>query len=122
MIQPALHPSGPDTPTNRRLRFIRRRRFVVAVVVVIGGALLGFSLTRQPGDTLFFWLMLGLAAVWTIGAVMSGPLHLGSPNRRPVITGTVVGLALGGVFLVVGLVAREIPGVREFVCWCPRFR
>ena len=36
-------------------------------------------------------------------------------NQRPVITGTVVGLALGGVFLVGGLVAREIPGVREFV-------
>ena len=46
---------------------------------------------------------------------MSGPLHLGrvrfrGRNQRPVISGTVIGLALGGVFVVGGLVAREIPG------------
>jgi len=55
-----------------------------------------------------------------VGAFASGPLHLGSVrfrgrNQRPVITGTVVGLVLGAVFLVGGLVAREIDGVREFV-------
>ena len=107
MIEPA--PTHPESSA-----VIRRRRVVVAAVVVIGGALLGFSLTRQPGDTSFFWLTLALAAVWTIGALASGPLHLGS-NRRPVITGTVIGLALGGLFVVGGLVAREVPGVREFV-------
>jgi uncharacterized protein len=36
-------------------------------------------------------------------------------NQRPVITGTVVGLAVGAVFLVGGLIAREIPGIREFI-------
>jgi membrane protease YdiL (CAAX protease family) len=99
---------------------IRRRRIIVTVVLVIGGALLGYSLTRPPGDASFYWLTLALAAVWALGAFASGPLHLGSVrfsgrNQRPVITGTVVGLALGGLFLVGGLVAREIPGVREFV-------
>jgi len=98
----------------------RRRRIVVTVVLVIGGALLGYSLTRRPGDESFYWLMLALAAVWALGAFASGPLHLGSVrfrgrNQRPVITGTVVGLAVGGVFLVGGQIAREIPGVREFV-------
>jgi membrane protease YdiL (CAAX protease family) len=107
MIEPA--PTHPESSA-----VIRRRRVVVVAVVVIGGALLGFSLTRQPGDTSFFWLTLALAAVWTIGAFASGPLNLGS-NRHPVITGTVIGLVLGGVFVVGGLVAREIPGVREFV-------
>ena len=99
---------------------VRRRRIVVVVVLVIGGALLGYSLTRKPGDSSFYWLTLALAAVWTLGAFASGPLHLGSVrfrgrNQRPVIIGTVVGLLLGGAFLVGGLVAREIPGVREFV-------
>jgi membrane protease YdiL (CAAX protease family) len=99
---------------------VLRRRIVVVVVLVIGGALLGYSLTRQPGDESFYWLTLALAAVWALGAFASGPLHLGSVrfrgrNQRPVITGTVVGLALGGLFLVGGLVAREIPGVREYV-------
>jgi membrane protease YdiL (CAAX protease family) len=99
---------------------IRRRRVVVVVVLVIGAALLGYSLTRRPGDSSFYWLTLALAGVWAVGAFASGPLHLGcirfrGRNQRPVITGTAVGLLLGGVFLVGGLVAREIPGVREYV-------
>jgi len=99
---------------------VLRRRIVVVVVLVGGGALLGYSLTRRPGDESFYWLTLALAAVWALGAFASGPLHLGSVrfrgrNQRPVITGTAVGLALGGLFLVGGLAAREIPGVRESV-------
>lgn len=99
---------------------IRRRRIVVAVVLVIGAALLGYSLTRPPGDSSFYWLTLALAGVWALGAFASGPLHMGcirfrGRNQRPVITGTAVGLALGGVFIVGGLIAREIPGVREYI-------
>jgi hypothetical protein len=99
---------------------VLRRRIVVAVVLVTGGALLGYSLTRRPGDESFFWLTLALAAVWALGAFASGPLHLGSVrfrgrNQRPVITGTVVGLALGGAFVIGGLIAREIPGVSEYI-------
>jgi membrane protease YdiL (CAAX protease family) len=94
----------------------RRRRVIVSVVLVIGAALLGFTLTREPGDASFYWLTFGLAAVWAIGALASGPLHLGfirwhGRNRRPVITGTAVGLLLGAVFIVGGLIAREIPFV-----------
>jgi membrane protease YdiL (CAAX protease family) len=99
---------------------IRRRRIVVAVVLVIGAALLGYSLTRPPGDDSFYWLTLALAGVWAAGALVSGPVHLGcikfrGRNQRPVITGTAVGLLLGGAFVVGGLVAREIPGVREYI-------
>jgi uncharacterized protein len=99
---------------------IRRRRVVAAVVLVIGAALLGFSLTRPPGAESFYWLTLALAGVWAAGAFVSGPLHLGyvrfrGRNQRPVITGTLVGLLLGGVFMLGALVAREIPGIREFI-------
>jgi CAAX protease family protein len=99
---------------------VRRRRIVVAVVLVIGAVVLGFSLSQEPGAESFYWWTLALAAVWAVGAFVSGPLRLGcvrfrGRNQRPVITGTVVGLALGGVFLVGGLIAREMPGVREFI-------
>ncbi len=97
---------------------VRRRRIVVCVVMVVGAALLGYSLTRTPGDTTFYWLTLGLAAVWALGTVLSGPVHLGcirwrGRNQRPVVTGLAVGLALGGVFVVGGLAAREIGPVAE---------
>lgn len=107
-------------PHNEPPSTVLRRRIVVVVVLVIGGALLGYSLTRHPGDSSFYWLTLALAGVWAIGALLSGPLHLGcirfrGRNQRPVITGTVVGLVLGGAFVVGGLIAREIPGVREYI-------
>ena len=107
-------------PHHEPPALIRRRRIVVAIVLVIGGALLGYSLTRPPGDSSFYWLTLALAAVWAVGALASGPVHLGcirfrGRNQRPWLTGTAVGLALGAVFVVGGLIAREIPGVREYI-------
>ena len=109
---PAPHHESPGV--------IRRRRIIVAVVLVIGAALLGYSLTRPPGDSSFYWLTLALAGVWAAGAFASGPLHLGcirfrGRNQRPVITGTAAGLLLGAVFIVGGLIAREIPPVREYI-------
>ncbi|MEO3757720.1 type II CAAX endopeptidase family protein [Mycobacterium sp. B14F4] len=107
-------------PHHEPPSLVRRRRIIVAVVLVIGAALLGYSLTRPPGDSSFYWLTLALAGVWAAGAFLSGPLHLGcirvrGRNQRPVITGAAVGLLLGAVFIVGGLIAREIPGVREYI-------
>jgi uncharacterized protein len=107
-------------PHHEYPALIRRRRIVVAIVLVIGAGLLGYSLTRPPGDASFYWLTLALAAVWALGALASGPLHLGcirfrGRNQRPWITGTAVGLLLGAVFIVGGLIAREIPPVREYI-------
>ncbi|KUH76676.1 abortive infection protein [Mycolicibacterium novocastrense] len=112
--------SACPVPHHEPPSVIRRRRIVVAVVLVIGAALLGYSLTRPPGDSSFYWLTLALAGVWALGALLSGPLHMGcirfrGRNQRPVITGTAIGLALGAVFVVGGLIAREIPGVREYI-------
>jgi len=97
---------------------IRRRRLMVCVVLVAGAVLLGISLRSKPGGDPFYWLTVALAATWTAGAFLSGPLHLGGiswrgRNQRPVITGTTVGLLLGAVFVAGGLVAREIPPVAE---------
>ncbi|MBV8930180.1 MAG: CPBP family intramembrane metalloprotease [Mycobacteriaceae bacterium] len=105
-------------PHHEPPSIIRRRRIIVAVVVVIGAVLLGYLLTTRPGSSSFYAVTLALAAVWTAGAFASGPLHLGSicvrgRNQRPAITGTGIGLVLGGLFLLGGLGAREIPAVND---------
>nr|WP_283606064.1 type II CAAX endopeptidase family protein [Mycolicibacterium poriferae] len=99
---------------------IRRRKIMVGVVLLVGGSLLGYSLSRPPEDATFIWLTLALAGVWALGAFVSGPLHLGhvnfrGRNQRPLLTGTGVGLALGAVFVVGGLVCRQIPPVADYI-------
>ncbi len=106
-------------PHNEPPAVVRRRRVIVAITIVIGAAVLGFSLRRHPGESSFYWLIL-LAAVWIAGGFISGPVHLGGicwrgRNQRPVITGTTVGLLLGGVFVLGGLIAREIPAVSALI-------
>ena len=97
---------------------VRRRRITVIAVLVIGASLQAYSLSRHPGDNAFYVLTLAMAAVWTVGAALSGPLHLGrlpGSGRRPVLLGIGVGLGVGAVFVIGGLVARLIPPVREYV-------
>jgi membrane protease YdiL (CAAX protease family) len=81
---------------------------------------LGLSLRIEPGDPAFYPATFGLAAVWIVGAFASGRLHLGRRVRReaqvrpwgpPILIG--IGLAL--VFVVGGLVLREIPFVVDQV-------
>ncbi|WP_051053625.1 CPBP family intramembrane glutamic endopeptidase [Mycolicibacterium chubuense] len=108
------------TPYDESAGVVRRRKIVVGVVLLVGASLLGYSLSRSPGDTTFIWLTLALAGVWAVGAFASGPLHFGrvqfrGHNKRPVITGTAVGLGLGAVFIVGGMVCREIPGVNAYI-------
>ncbi|MDI3314101.1 MAG: CPBP family intramembrane metalloprotease [Mycobacterium sp.] len=99
---------------------VRRRRIVVAITLPIGAAVLGLSLRCRPGEPGFYWLVLVLGAVWAAGALVSGPLHLGGicwrgRNQRPVITGTTVGLALGGLFLLGAVIARQLPPLAELL-------
>jgi membrane protease YdiL (CAAX protease family) len=107
-------------PHNEPPAVVRRRRVVVAITLVIGAVVLGFSLRCTPGESSFYWLTVALAAVWVAGAVISGPLHLGGinwrgRNQRPVITGTTIGLLIGGVFVLGGLIAREIPAASALI-------
>jgi len=107
-------------PHHEAPAVVLRRRIVVGITLVIGAAVLGFSLRRTPGESSFYWLTMALAAVWIVGAFVSGPLHLGGinwrgRNQRPVITGTTIGLLLGGVFVLGGLIAREIPPVSSLI-------
>jgi membrane protease YdiL (CAAX protease family) len=112
--------SSKAAPYDEPRASVVRRRIVVAIVLVLGAVLLGISLSQKPGAAAFYWLTLALAAVWALGARASGPIHFGhlrfrARSRRPVVTGTVIGLLLGGAFIVGALVAREIPPVRDYI-------
>jgi uncharacterized protein len=96
-----------------------RRRVVVAATLVVGATLLGLSFSTEPGDPSFYPLTFGLAATWAVGSLVSGPLHVGhimvrNRLRRPVVTPIIVGLLLAAMFVVGGLVIREIPVLARF--------
>jgi uncharacterized protein len=91
-----------------------RRRIVVAITLAVGATLLGFSFSVRQGDPAFYPLTLGLAATWTFGSLLSGPLHLGQTLhggtlRRPIIIPIVVGLLLAALFILGALIIRSIP-------------
>jgi uncharacterized protein len=93
-----------------------RRRIVVAITLALGATLLGLSFSVRQGNPAFYPLTLGLAAVWTLGSLLSGPLHLGhiflaGRLRRPTITPIAVGLLLAALFVVGALIVRTIPSL-----------
>ena len=99
---------------------VLRRRIVVAVFLVVGAVVMAFLFTRAPGTASFYWTTLLLAAVWFLGAYFARPIHLGrirwrGRNQRPVFTGIGIGLLVGGVFVVGGLIAREIDPVADLI-------
>ena len=100
---------------------IVRRRRVVAGVSVLGGALLGVSLSTPPNSRRFYVLTLCTAATWTLGGVVSGPLHLGWIERRdrtrtrPVVVPLATGVGIFGLFYGLALVARRIAFLRRAI-------
>lgn len=82
--------------------------------MLIGAGVLAVSLRLEPGDALFYPATFALAAVWAVGALASGPLHLGrvargDRRRRPVLGPILLGLGLAAVFVGGGLIVRELP-------------
>lgn len=100
-------------------RAFQRRRIVAVATLVLGVVVNAWALRLPPGDALFYVGTLLLAAVWTGGALLSGPLHLGrahtrsgtSPSRA-VVQSLVLGLLLLALFLVGALVVARIPFLR----------
>jgi membrane protease YdiL (CAAX protease family) len=119
LIGRALLERVPRDHTEPVQRF-RRRRVVVAITLIVGATLLGVSLAIPPGNRSFYLSTIVTAMVWTVGGLLSGPLHLGCIQergalRRPVVAPVTIGLLAGAVFLAGGLVVREIPVLRDYV-------
>ena len=104
----------PDPPG-----LARRRRVVAGLTIVVGAAVLGWTL-RLPADSdRFIPASVLLAAVWIVGALGSGPLHLGR-NRtrvggttRPFVQPVLLGLLLLAIFLAGGVVISHISFLRD---------
>ncbi|MFL6159695.1 MAG: CPBP family intramembrane glutamic endopeptidase [Marmoricola sp.] len=94
---------------------VRRRRKVVGATSLVGAGLLGASLATTPGSRRFYASTGAVAAVWTLGGVVSGPLHLGwvesrdEQLRRPLLTPLAIGVGAFGLFYGAALVARRVP-------------
>lgn len=98
---------------------LRRRRIVAAVTLVVGAALLWWSLRLEPGDPLFYLGTALLALTWVVGALLGGPLYLGRAHTRAgtayargVVQSLVLGLALLAIFLAGALLVAQVPALR----------
>jgi hypothetical protein len=79
---------------------------------VVGTALLAATLRVPPGSLWFTVLGLLVAATWTVGSFVSGPIPF-QPDREMAwhtfVGPVVAGVAAFGVFLAAYLVARHLP-------------
>lgn len=119
LLAPALIDQVPRDHTQS-LQAFRRRRAVAAVVLLAGSTALGFALSVRPGADSFYAWTFGVAAIWLVGGLASGPLHLGyipfrGSLRRPVVTPVVIGLVASGIFVAGSLVVREIGPARDYI-------
>src|SRR6188472_3979582 len=69
LLVPATEPPIVDGPAARR-----RRRVVTAVALEVGTALLAATLHVPHGSAWFTVLGLLVAATWTVGSLVSGPI------------------------------------------------
>jgi len=104
-----------DPPATRL-----RRRLVAGITLLAGAGVLAWALRIRPGDALFYAATLGLALVWAVGAVASGPLHLGRGHTRsgtkprpPVVQSLALGSLLLAAFLLGALLVARVPALRE---------
>ncbi|WP_246136537.1 CPBP family intramembrane glutamic endopeptidase [Leekyejoonella antrihumi] len=109
------------TPRDHREpdRAFRRRRIVSALTLVVGAGVLTCALHLPPGNNLFYLATVILAAVWTTGALASGPLHLGNAwtrdgttRSRAVVQSLALGVILVALFTVGALAVAHLPPLR----------
>jgi uncharacterized protein YbjT (DUF2867 family)/membrane protease YdiL (CAAX protease family) len=100
---------------------VRRRQRVVGATSLVSAALLGVGLSAEPGSRRFYAATYATAAVDVVGALASGPLHLGwieqqdHSMRRPVVVPVATGTAAFGAFYAAARVARRVPILRRSI-------
>lgn len=98
---------------------LRRRRIVAALCYVAGTVALAATLRIEPGDERFYPAALGLAAIWAVGALLSGPLRIGRAHTRaggvahPILQPFALGLLLTAIFLAGAVAVAQVPVLRR---------
>ena len=97
----------------------RRRRVVAGVTLLLGLGVHAWALRIPAGNDLFYLAAVALALVWAVGALVSGPLHLGRAHTRSgdhggrsIVQSVVLGGALLGLFLAGAVVVARISVLR----------
>ncbi|GAA0644717.1 CPBP family intramembrane metalloprotease [Kutzneria viridogrisea] len=85
-----------------------RRRGLVAATLVTGSALLGASLSTEPGTARFYGMTAGVAGVWAAGGLASGSVRANS-LRGPVLGPALLGVGAFAAFYGCALLARRVP-------------
>lgn len=100
---------------------VRRRRVVSALTLVVGAVVLAVTLRIPPGDESFYVGGLALAAVWVVGGLAAGRLHVGwahtreSGLARPVVQPVALALLAVGVFVAGAVVVGAVPWLADRV-------
>lgn len=112
-LKRALWDVAPNN-LQETLPALRRRQVTTAIVIALGAIVLGVSMSIEAGSAWFYPATMGLALLWTVGGLASGPLHLGriagtDRLRRPIVAPVVIGLGLGAFFVLGALIVRKVP-------------
>ena len=100
---------------------LARCRAISTLTLVLGAAVLAWSLALSPGDPRFYAATALLATIWLVGALLARraigrPLRRvvaeGRTARRDTLLGLGVGLALCAVFLVGAGIVTLLPSLR----------
>jgi membrane protease YdiL (CAAX protease family) len=92
---------------------------VVAVTYMAGLVATALTLRLEPGDNRFYPAALGLAALWGVGALASGPIPLGAERprdqsvTRTAVRSLVIGSVLLALFLTGAVAVAHVPTLRE---------
>lgn len=95
-----------------------RRRIIAVVTVLIGAAIMTYSLRIPPGDDRFYGWTLALALVWIVGSFASGKLHIGRAWTRrgsvgpPLVQSVALAVLITALFLAGAVVVAQIPALR----------
>ncbi len=116
VLGPATAPRHEETRLVETRLVETRRRVVVGLTAVVGAVLLGLTLRAGPGGSAFYLWGFALAATWGVGALLSGPLHLGRlDGRRHLLGPAALGVVAFGGFAGAAVVVRQVPALDDWV-------